>query len=324
MKAVVLGAGNIGRGFIGQLLFESGFETVFVDVNEPLINKLNEDKFYFINIVSNDYQNEIKIENIRAVHSSNAEKEIKTADIIFTSVGVNALKHVAPVLKSGLKGRKNGVDIIICENLLHADKYLKDLIKPSENVGFVESSVGRMVPVMSCEQCKKSMTTLYVEPFCTLPVDKAAFKNAIPGIKNMLPFEPFDYYIQSKLYLHNMGHAALAYLAMQRGIEFIYEAMEEEEIFSTVKSAMHEVSKALSIEHMKPLDEVLTYAEDLLFRFKNRYLGDTAKRVAKDTKRKLAPGDRLLGALELCEKHKIDGSSIKKGIIAALDYLYEE
>ena len=31
MKAVVYGGGNIGRGHLGQLLYESGFEIVFVD-----------------------------------------------------------------------------------------------------------------------------------------------------------------------------------------------------------------------------------------------------------------------------------------------------
>ena len=43
-KAVQFGAGNIGRGFTGQLFSESGFEVVFVDVVQSLVDLLNERK----------------------------------------------------------------------------------------------------------------------------------------------------------------------------------------------------------------------------------------------------------------------------------------
>lgn len=50
-KAIQFGAGNIGRGFIGALLSKSGYHVVFADVNESIINKINEDKQYTINIM---------------------------------------------------------------------------------------------------------------------------------------------------------------------------------------------------------------------------------------------------------------------------------
>ena len=46
MKAVMYGAGNIGRGFIAQLFNLSGYETCFVDVNMDVVNRLNEDGKY--------------------------------------------------------------------------------------------------------------------------------------------------------------------------------------------------------------------------------------------------------------------------------------
>src|SRR5690606_994685 len=38
--AALFGAGNIGRGFIGLLLHEAGYEVVFADVNAALIGEL--------------------------------------------------------------------------------------------------------------------------------------------------------------------------------------------------------------------------------------------------------------------------------------------
>ena len=118
-----------------------------------------------------------------------------------------------------------------------------------------------------------------------------------------------------------MGHAIAAYLGMNKGYTYIWEAMEDPEIASTVRDAMTASAKALAAEHGKDEREVLAYAEDLMFRFKNRYLGDTTERVGRDPERKLEPNDRLLGAIKLCHKHGQPADAIKKGVMAALDRL---
>ena len=38
-KAVMYGAGNIGRGFIGKTFSESGYEVCFVEVNKQVVNQ---------------------------------------------------------------------------------------------------------------------------------------------------------------------------------------------------------------------------------------------------------------------------------------------
>ena len=43
-QAIMYGAGNIGRGFIGQLFHMSGYEISFIDVNMTVIDKLNADE----------------------------------------------------------------------------------------------------------------------------------------------------------------------------------------------------------------------------------------------------------------------------------------
>lgn len=52
MKAVHFGAGNIGRGFIGLLLSQAGYEVCFVDVNEAFVSQLKERGEYPVTLAS--------------------------------------------------------------------------------------------------------------------------------------------------------------------------------------------------------------------------------------------------------------------------------
>ena len=136
MKAVMYGAGNIGRGFIGMLFSASGYEVTFIDVAENLIDALNREKKYPVRIVSNEGFEDIEVEHISAVngnHTGAAAEAIAEADIMATAVGVNILKYIVPNLAAGIRSRmeKGGgpLNIIICENLIDADKLLAKLIK---------------------------------------------------------------------------------------------------------------------------------------------------------------------------------------------------
>jgi mannitol-1-phosphate 5-dehydrogenase len=331
--AVMYGAGNVGRGFIGQLLYKSGYHTIFIDVNQTVIDAINSREEYPLKIVSNDFVQETIIAHVSGIlgTDSTAADAIAHCDILYTAVGVNVLPYIVPNIAKGIQKRSASgkeLNIIICENKIDADRYMKSMIKEKldaeyhsyleEKVGFVEASVGRMVPVMTEEMKEGNILKVWAEPFCTLPVSKDAFKGKIPEIEGMKAESKFEYYIQSKLFLHNMGHCLTAYLGRLNGYTYIYEAIENENIRQIVSRAMDSAAEALSREHGKPLSEVKDYAADLLARFGNRFLRDTVERVGRDVKRKLGENDRLIGAARLCRKHGIDNTYMKIGIASAL------
>lgn len=337
-RAVQYGAGNIGRGFIGQIMSQSGYEVFFIDVNQQLVEQMNRDRAYPLQFVSDCGNEEVIISNVRAVSGLNLEMvadEISQADLMATAVGVNILPRIARPIALGLKKRwqnKNWVplDIIICENLINANLYLAELIRKEldeiekiyqeKYIGFVEASIGRMVPVMTPEMQSGNILRVCVEKYAVLPVDKDGFKGPIPDLINLIPYSPFEFYIQRKLFIHNMGHAVTAYLGARKGYKYIWEAIEDVEIENVVQGAMIEAAEALSIEKKTDLASLQEHVYDLIKRFGNHQLGDTIERVGRDLARKLAPNDRILGAIELCLKNHIKPDFIYQGFVAALHF----
>ena len=342
MKAVMYGAGNIGRGFIGQLFYQSGYETAFVDVVPAVIEQLNTQHCYPVRILYKDTYEEQMVENVSCVDGNDVEavaNAIAEADVMATAVGVNVLKFIIGPVSEGLKKRfadpsKKPLNIIICENLIGADAYLKNAIAEKlndeekklldEKVGFVEASIGRMVPVQTPEMKGDNPLRVCVESYGILPVDKAAFKGEISPIKNMVPFTPFEFYIQRKLFIHNMGHAFCAYLGNRMGVEYIWQAIENPYVELLVLRAMQQSAICLAQHHGVKYQELNDHVEDLISRFGNRQLGDTVKRVGNDLKRKLNPNDRIVGALNLCLSEGVMPKYLCLAAAAAMNFDYDE
>ena len=68
MKAIMYGAGNIGRGFIGALLSASGYRVTFVDVADAVVNGLNEKGEYPLRILSSEGYEDRMVTNVCAVN----------------------------------------------------------------------------------------------------------------------------------------------------------------------------------------------------------------------------------------------------------------
>jgi mannitol-1-phosphate 5-dehydrogenase len=159
-----------------------------------------------------------------------------------------------------------------------------------------------------------------VEPYKELPVDRSGFLGNIPRVVSMEPAENFGAYTARKLYIHNCGHAVLAYLGYLKGYEYGWQALENPGIFAQVRQAMDE-SKAGIVAHYAVQPAWLeAHIQELLQRFANRQLGDTIFRLGRDPLRKLAPGDRLVGAARLAEEAGIQPAAIAGGIAAGLRF----
>ncbi len=336
-SAVIYGAGNIGRGFIGQVFHDSGYEVIFIDVNMEVIDALNAKGGYTLRVVGNEEDVDTLIDNVRGIDGRDAEavvRAIADADLMATSIGVNILPRIAGNIASGIKrraesGNKHPLNILLCENLMNAAHHMRDLLAPYfedgqrallEGTGLVEVTIGRMVPALPKELSALDPTLIQVERFCTLPVDTSKFVGDVPVLAHAEYITPFAVCEEKKLYLHNMSHALCAYLGYHKGYTYLWEAAEDGEIRAVLRDAMHNTAEAIAEAFSADKDAIAAFAEDLLERYRNRRLGDTIERVAKDPLRKLQPADRLIGAVNRCKAQGKPYGAILLGVAAALSY----
>lgn len=333
-QAVIFGAGNIGRGFIGQLYSESGYEVAFVDVDERLIAALQRGS-YTIQLVTNEGAEEVKVQPVRALHSVRDHEAVvralAQASLAATAVGARILPLIAPLIAESVAqraaaGTTSPLNLIVCENLKDAASTLramveehlseKDKLYARDHIGFIDTVIGRMAPPPTPEMIQQDPGLIMVEPYRELPVDRDGFVGEIPAISGMEACDNFPAYTARKLYIHNCGHAVLAYLGYLRGHQYGYEALEDPSVYALLEAALIESRQGIVAEYDVSDSWLEAHVRDLLRRFANRALGDTIFRLGRDPIRKLAPKDRLLGAARLVEKAGVIPTALSWGIAA--------
>jgi mannitol-1-phosphate 5-dehydrogenase len=316
-KLVLFGAGKIGRSFIGQLFAASGYEVVFVDISSRIIDELNRRKGYEVIIKGPEKDDVISVSNVRGVSADSEEMvaaEVADCNIAAVSVGQQGLPGVIRLLAKGLdlRYRRSGLkplDIILAENMRNSDQYVRDLLTGlmdedfpvNEMTGLIETSIGKMVPIMPLEVQQSDPLLVYAEPYNTLILDKKAFKNPIPEVRGLAPRENIKAWVDRKSYIHNFGHSAAAYsgYVIAPGKKCMYEILSINEVHEFTRSAMFQSAGILMNKYPGEFtyDSLTEHCDDLICRFMNRSLGDTVFRVGCDLKRKLHRNDRVLSPL---------------------------
>merc|ERR1712000_107390 len=224
-KAVHFGAGNIGRGFVACFLHNSGYEVVFADVNDSLINLINDTPSYKVIEVGAEGTTENTITNYRAINSNTHKdelvEEIRTADVV--AQGIDK------------RPDENPLHVIACENAIGATDTLAEFIKDAKNTPpgrleshslrarYANSAIDRIVPAQDAD----AGLDVKLEKFFEWVVDKTPFEDIdtpeIEGINWVSDLAPF---IERKLYTVNTGHATAAYHGYNRRKRTVYDALQ--------------------------------------------------------------------------------------------------
>ena len=314
MKAVHFGAGNIGRGFVGLLLHEAGYEVVFADVADALISQLASASSYDVHEVGENPAVKT-VTGFRAFNSASQEaavvEEISTADVVTTAVGPHILKFVAPVIARGLAARPMDLpplQVMACENAINATDLLHTEILAAwdDSAGdldavavFANTAVDRIVP----NQAPGQGLDVTVETFYEWVIDRTPFDGNAPVIPGATFVDELGPYIERKLFTVNTGHASAAYFGYAAGLEKISDAMADPSVAAKVRAVLEETKELLVAKHGFVEAEQEAYVQKILSRFTNPHLPDTVNRVGRAPLRKLSRHERFVGpAAELAER----------------------
>jgi len=311
-KAVHFGGGNIGRGFVAEFLHNSGYEVVFIDVMDKVIEALQQTPHYTVTEIGEDGERTFNIDHYRAINSKyelpKVIDEIATADVVTCAVGPNILKFIAEPVAKAIEARKLDypIAVIACENAINAtttwkgfitsyietklDKSILDTLDIKAR--FANSAIDRIVP----HQDPDAGLNVKIEKFFEWCVEQPPFKGAKqPQIEGVHFVDDLQPYIERKLFTVNTSHATAAYYGYNRGKALIHEAMLDKGIHDIVRNCVRETAHLIVKKHGISTQEQNDYVEKIISRISNPALEDKVERVGRAPLRKLSRNERFIG-----------------------------
>ena len=335
---VHFGAGNIGRALAGPIFSRAGYQVLFVDAVPEIVRALHERREYRVVIKDTlppgtpDSFMVTGVDGIDVRDQETVKAAVARADLIGTAVGAAHLPSVLNAIAAGLPEREGRpVSLLFCENLHGLARMARETLSRAlpedfpldQQVGLVETSIGKMVPLMPQEVRRNDPLEVWGEAYNAIIADRNGFVGPVPDdIEGLLLKQCFQTYVDRKLYIHNLGHATCAYHGYLRGHALIDDAMCDPAVLAETEAVMQESARALARRYPQELDAagLAEHVADLLRRFGNQALGDTVFRVGRDLRRKLAPGDRMIGGLRLVQSEQGDIAPVCRAIAAALQF----
>lgn len=334
-KAIMIGAGQIGRGFIGMELEQAGYHVLFADINMDVINDMQRRGEYTVHMVDTECV-DTTVRNISAVSSLDPAlpRAFGDADVtlVCTSVGQTALVKVAPAIAQGIAVRAAAgitapMNIIAVENAIGGTSQLKAHIYEQlddsarqyaeEHIGFPNCAVDRIIPP---NKRGTNAGDVVVEKYYEWDVEKSGIKAEILPIDGLHLVDDLSAYLERKLFTLNGPNAVTACYGWLKGYATINEALEDREIYDLIWGMMTECGAMLQRRHGFTAEEMLAYRTKLMQRFMNPHIIDSVTRVAREPIRKLSPNDRIIAPLRYAEEYKLDTSCYRTGVAAVLLY----
>ena len=356
------GFGPIQAGlFVREVARSRNFDRIVIgEIDQILIHAVRRNKgSYCINIAEKDgirteimegvevYNPSLPPERKKLIDSVSASTEMATCLPAVSAYKTGGLSSVAAILEAGLKKQSApGTLIYTAENHMHAAEILRSSlsgtgINSTSKLQFLNTVIGKMSRVVSSPDEINLLglapivpgfpKAFLLEAFNHILVDRSKLPDLTPGIPSFMEKDKLLPFEEAKLFGHVAIHALLAYLGGYKGLRSMARVCENSLLMEIARDAfIHESGRALCKKYASLQDPLFTmqgfsaYAQDLLERMANPFLGDTVERAGRDIKRKLGPEDRLFGTIACAAQQGVQAPNMALGTLAAIAVLIKQ
>lgn len=340
---VVWGAGRIGRGLVADLFHEPHWRTVFVDIDAPLIRRLNDRQAYTIFKAQSSGVSRTLIDGgFSALHTSQSEEleRLFETDALLVDVAVPdselsaAADMLAPLIAHRAQTSAAPMDIMLSVNISHSSAVFSALLEcrlSGKAFIYYRNSVG-ITDVMTMCISPDTPASLRAgdelavinNGYGEMAVGRMAFKAECPRIPRLRLSDDIQAENMRKLYTLNMAHALCCYLGVKKGCRTVIEAVADADIRSELNLALDEASLALRYGCGFSAEAMAAWRAVILELLDNPCINDDLPRLGADTRRKLSSNDRLCGPARLCLEAGGEPRAIARAIRAGFDFVHDD
>ncbi len=331
--AVIVGAGKIGRGFLGQLLHRGGYALHFVDGAAAVVDRLNAERRYRVDIAGRGEHEYIPVAAAYRLDQPQAVgPAIAAAEVIVTAVGAANIAGAARFLAPLIAARAPGTPLnwLICENADQPAQLIRSTLLAGDDgriarllerdLGIVETQVLRTGMDADPAVAAREPLAVRMHDWWTLPCDGDAIRGPAPSIPGLQPKPDFAHELTRKVFTFNGLNGPISYLGHANGHVLMHEAATAPELQEVLAGVRDESGHGLvSAFGFDPIEH-RAFQQLAWTKYRDPALSDAIERNARDAARKLGARERLVGPAALCLEHGREPRAYAIAIAAALAY----
>ncbi|MGG5314674.1 mannitol dehydrogenase [Enterococcus sp. AZ072] len=329
-NVLIVGAGRLGKGFVGETFFNAGWNITFLDNDPQVIDELNKEGHFDVRVHTTDDVFMNKIDGYKAFVTDadySVMDSFLAADLLMLPLYPEdfeeSAKYLAKCFDKQYEVDPEGKKTLIClTNKNHIidqiTAYFRDNLGSEEAKNWFDKNV---VVRDSIVRRSTDAETTYSTDLVTTAVAALIIQGPVysdfSDVKWLDVRENVEMLKDIKVFTINGPHAATAYYGYLKGYDDIVTAQADPAVAALIKAVHDATVHAVLFEYPVTREEIREL--EYLPKAKNE-MPDAIYRVAYDPIRKVGPQDRFMGVIRLCQKYDINYDGIAKALACAFAY----